>query len=348
MTIEATPSARVKRTLRVGAPIELAFRTLTERMGSWWPPTHHIAKTPFAEIVVEPRAGGRWFEKDANGAECEWGRVLVYEPPKRLVVTWHLQPDWNFDADPARASEVVFEFIAEGPEETRLEFEHRHLERHGDGWENLRAGVDSPGGWTGVLGQYQQAFGGKALPAGPISNEERDHALEQMENSYRMFLDATRGLNQSQWNFRSETNCWSPAQCAEHIAIIEIAVLQRLIPKALNEPPDPEKRKTLKYSDTAVQQLGKNRENKINAPERVVPSGRLGSHEEIARKLGEGRAALRSFVQSTQDDLRDHFADHPIFGALDLYQWILLVSAHMERHSEQINEIRRHPQFPKT
>ena len=156
MSTKPAPTASVKRTLRVAVPIEYAFRVLTQKMGSWWPATHHIAKTPFAEVVVDPRVGGRWFERDADGAECDWGRVLVYEPPRRLVVSWHLQSDWSFDANPTRASEVVFDFFEEGPEATRLEFEHRHLERHGEDWEKLRAAVDSSGGWTGVLAQYEQ------------------------------------------------------------------------------------------------------------------------------------------------------------------------------------------------
>jgi len=171
MSMHAAPLAAVRRTLRLDVPIDFAFRTLTAKMASWWPATHHIAKTPFSEIVIEPRPGGRWFERDAAGAECEWGRVLEYEPPKRLVVAWHLQQDWNFDPDPARASEVIFDFIAVGPEETRLEFEHRHLERHGEGWEKLRAAVDSPGGWTGVLAQYETVFGANVLPATPVSQE---------------------------------------------------------------------------------------------------------------------------------------------------------------------------------
>ena len=161
MSTQPVSTASVKRTLCVGVPIEHAFRVLTQKMGSWWPPTHHIGKTPFTEIVVDPRAGGRWFERDADGAECDWGCVLVYDPPKRLVVSWHLQSDWSFDANPTRASEVVFEFFDEGPEKTRLEFEHRHLERHGEGWEKIRAGIDSPGGWTGLLAQYEQFVGTK-------------------------------------------------------------------------------------------------------------------------------------------------------------------------------------------
>jgi uncharacterized protein YndB with AHSA1/START domain len=157
MTPEAAPMAVVKRTIRVNVPIEFAFRVFTERMGTWWPATHSIAANPFKEIVVEPRAGGRWFERDGAGAECEWGRVLVWEPPRRVVATWQLQPDWKFNADLSRASEVAVEFHEEGPEITRLEFEHRHLERHGEGWEKLREGVDSPGGWTAVLALYVEA-----------------------------------------------------------------------------------------------------------------------------------------------------------------------------------------------
>lgn len=158
MTSQPTRAVSVKRSLRIGVPIDRAFRVLTQKMGAWWPATHHIAKTPFAEIVVEPNAGGRWFERDSNGAECDWGKVLVWEPPKRIVFSWHLQPDFQFNPDANLASEVWFEFVAEGPEVTRLEFEHRHLERHGEGWENLRKGVDSPGGWTAVLAEYERAL----------------------------------------------------------------------------------------------------------------------------------------------------------------------------------------------
>jgi uncharacterized protein YndB with AHSA1/START domain len=157
MTPEAAPAAVVKRTIRVNVPIECAFRVFTEKMGTWWPATHHIAANPFAEIVVERRAGGRWFERDSAGAECDWGKVLVWEPPKRMVATWQLQPDWKFSPDPSRASEVALEFHAEGAEVTRLEFEHRHLERHGEEWEKLRQAVDSPGGWTAVLAPYVDA-----------------------------------------------------------------------------------------------------------------------------------------------------------------------------------------------
>lgn len=154
MAPQPSPVATVKRTLRVGVPIDRAFRVLTEKMGTWWPASHHIGKTPFSEIVVEPRVGGRWFERDGAGSECDWGRVLVWDPPKHVVISWQLQPDWQFSPDLSRASEVSFEFSAEGPEATRLEFEHRHLERHGAGWEKMREQVGSEGGWPAILELY--------------------------------------------------------------------------------------------------------------------------------------------------------------------------------------------------
>jgi uncharacterized protein YndB with AHSA1/START domain len=152
MAPETVRNAVVSKTLHVEVPIEKAFQVFTQRMGAWWPASHHIAPTPFQEVIVEPRAGGRWFERDAKGSECEWGRVLTYEPPKRLILAWHLQPDFKFNPDKGRSSEVALEFIAEGPESTRVEFEHRHLERHGEGWEKLRAGVDP--GWGLVLAGF--------------------------------------------------------------------------------------------------------------------------------------------------------------------------------------------------
>jgi uncharacterized protein YndB with AHSA1/START domain len=148
---QPAPMAVVKRTIRVDVPIEKAFQVFVERMGEWWPASHHIAMEPFKEIVVEKREGGRWFERDSHGAECEWGRVLLWQPPRRLILSWNLQPDFKYSPDQTRASEVALQFSAEGPTATRLEFEHRYLERHGEGFEKLFASVDSAGGWTKIL-----------------------------------------------------------------------------------------------------------------------------------------------------------------------------------------------------
>jgi uncharacterized protein YndB with AHSA1/START domain len=144
----------VQKALNVNLPVERVFAAFTQDIARWWPATHHIGKQPFVEVLVEPRVGGRWFERAADGSECEWGRVLAWEPPHRVVFSWHLQADWKFDPDPEKASEVEIRFFAEGAAKTRLELEHRKLERHGASWEQVRAGVDAPRGWTFVLENF--------------------------------------------------------------------------------------------------------------------------------------------------------------------------------------------------
>lgn len=140
--------------MSVNVPIDRAFKVFTEKMGAWWPASHHVGGTPFKDILIDPLTGGRWYEINADGQECVWGSVLAWEPPKKVVLSWHLQPDWSVNMDMAKSSEVSMEFIAEGPEKTRLEFEHRHLERHGEGWEKMRAEVSSDGGWPMILDLY--------------------------------------------------------------------------------------------------------------------------------------------------------------------------------------------------
>ncbi len=157
MAPEMAQNAVVKRTLHVEVPIEKAFQVFTERMGQWWPAAHHVGKTPFKDILIDKKKGGRWYEVNVEGAECIWGTVLAYEPPKKVMLSWHLQPDWSFNADLAKASEVLLEFVAEGAEKTRVEFEHRHLERHGAGWETMREQVGGDGGWPMILAEYVKA-----------------------------------------------------------------------------------------------------------------------------------------------------------------------------------------------
>jgi uncharacterized protein YndB with AHSA1/START domain len=148
----------VRETVTVQAPIERAFTVFTENITSWWPSEHHIGDHPFAAVVMDPRAGGRFFERDADGNECMWGSVLAYEPPHRVVLGWHLQSDWKYDADPSRASEVEVRFTAEGPTTTRVDLEHSHFERHGDGGDSIRKAVGMPDGWSGIVRQYAEEF----------------------------------------------------------------------------------------------------------------------------------------------------------------------------------------------
>ena len=142
-----TARATVWKSIVVDAPIERAFSVFTEDMTSWWPPEHHIIEAELAEMVFEPRAGGDVYDRGVDGSECRWGRVLAYDPPHRVVFSWHINPHWRLETDPDRTSEVEVRFTAEGPDRTRVELEHRHLERHGEGWSAMRDAVDSPDGW---------------------------------------------------------------------------------------------------------------------------------------------------------------------------------------------------------
>jgi uncharacterized protein YndB with AHSA1/START domain len=154
MSTQTIPA--VRRTIKVDAPLERAFRVFTESFNSWWPPEHHIGKADYAEGVLEPREGGRWFERGTDGSECEWGRVLAWEPPHRLVLTWQINGEWQYDPDPARASEVEVRFTADGSGQTLVELEHRLLERLVGG-QAVHDGVGGEGGWNGTLERFAKA-----------------------------------------------------------------------------------------------------------------------------------------------------------------------------------------------
>ncbi len=146
----------VQTSIVVAAPIERAFSVFTEGMASWWPTTHHILEAELAEMVFEPRPGGHIYDRGVDGSECRWARVLVYEPPERVVFSWDISLQWKREEDPERTSEVEVRFVAEGPNSTRVELEHRGIERHGEGWEAMRDAVGSPDGWQAGLTAFAQ------------------------------------------------------------------------------------------------------------------------------------------------------------------------------------------------
>ena len=156
MTVQA-PTTSVTKSIVVEAPIERAFHVYTQEMSSWWPPEHHILEAPFADTVVEPHTGGRIYDVGTDGSECQWARVLAYEPSTRFVFSWDINLQWQIETDHQRTSEVEVRFIPEGDNRTRVELEHRNLDRHGDGWESMREAVGSPDGWGLGLGRFAEA-----------------------------------------------------------------------------------------------------------------------------------------------------------------------------------------------
>jgi uncharacterized protein YndB with AHSA1/START domain len=148
----------------VALPVEQAFAFFTESMGRWWPAEYHIGSADMIDTIVEPRPGGRWYERGADGSECSWGRVLAWEPPSRLVVTWQITGSWQYDDDPNRASEIEVRFSPDGPNQTVVELEHRHLDRLVGG-QTMRDSIDrAGGGWSSIL----EVFAATAATQGSI------------------------------------------------------------------------------------------------------------------------------------------------------------------------------------
>jgi uncharacterized protein YndB with AHSA1/START domain len=144
----------VRRAVTVPVAPAEAFAVFTERLGDFKPPEHNLLSVPIAETVLEPRVGGAIIDRGTDGSECRWARILSFDRPNRLVFSWDIGPTWQIETDPEHASEVEVRFIAEGPASTRVELEHRHLDRHGPGWESVRDGVDDAQGWPLYLDRF--------------------------------------------------------------------------------------------------------------------------------------------------------------------------------------------------
>ena len=155
MTTTTISPAPVRRSVKVNAAPQKAFDVFTSGMGKWWPKQHSLnSKSPQQDVIVEPHAGGRWYERSEDGSECEWGRVLTWEPPARVVLAWQINGNWQYDRE--FETEVEVRFIADGSG-TRVELEHRNLERFGDKADEVRAAFDSPEGWNGGLQLFAKA-----------------------------------------------------------------------------------------------------------------------------------------------------------------------------------------------
>ena len=180
-----------------------------------------------------------------------------------------------------------------------------------------------------------------------LSPAEREHAVAELDSSRTAFLEATNGLSEAQWNFKPAPDRWSIAECAEHIGVTETFILSLITEKALKGPAEPEKRAMVQGKDSTMMTMAVDRSAKFKAPEAIQPTRRWATSGEITKNVLENRTRTIDFVSTTQEDLRDHFMDHPVFKTLDTYQWILLTSGHMRRHTAQILEVKADPNFPK-
>ena len=156
MTTQAQDTS-VRTEIVVEAPVERAFQVFTQSFDRIKPREHNMLGVDIAESVFEPRVGGRVYDRGVDGSECQWARVLAYEPPARLLFTWDVNPHWQIESDLEKTSEVEVRFVAETPERTRVELEHRFLDRHGEGWEGMREGVRGDQGWPLYLERFRAA-----------------------------------------------------------------------------------------------------------------------------------------------------------------------------------------------
>ncbi len=185
------------------------------------------------------------------------------------------------------------------------------------------------------------------LAAKPLTQQERDFAVASMQASRKMFLDSVSGLSPEQWNFKAGPDRWSIAECAEHIALSEDFIGDLAKIQVMKTPATPEKRAEVKVTDQEILDKVPVRTKKFKAPEPIAPKKTFADPEQAVAHFKESREKNIAFVETTQDDLRDHFLPHPALGPLDGYQWLLMMSAHSDRHTQQILEVKADPKYPK-
>ena len=193
------------------------------------------------------------------------------------------------------------------------------------------------------------AISGWAQTAAPVTltPEEREVALKSLQATHDKFLQSIAGLSQKQWTFKPAPDRWSVAEVAEHIAVSEATLFGLVQKQIMMSPATPEKREQVKGKDEIVLQKVPDRSHKVQAPEFLRPTGRWATEADLTKAFEDSRRTTMDYVRTTNDDLRDHFFDHPVLGTLDGYQWLLLISAHSERHTAQIEEVKADPNFPK-
>jgi len=198
---------------------------------------------------------------------------------------------------------------------------------------------------TASAAQTMSQPASQAAPA-TLTPQEREFALKQFETTRDNFLKSISGLSQKQWTFKPAPDRWSVAEVAEHITVSESTIFS-LVQKTMQSPATPEKREQVRGKDQMILQRMPDRSHKAQAPEMLRPTGRWTTEADLTKAFEDARKANMDYVRTTNDDLRDHFFDHPAFGTLDGYQWILLIATHSARHTAQIEEVKADPNFPK-
>ncbi len=180
-----------------------------------------------------------------------------------------------------------------------------------------------------------------------LTAEERDAALKSLQATHDAFLKSIAGLSDKEWKFKPAPDRWSIAEVSEHIAVSESMILGYVQKQIVTSAATPEKRAEVKVTDQQILTLVPDRSHKAQAPEFLKPTNRWATRDELVKSFEDSRRATMDYVRTTNDDLRDHFGPHPLLGPMDAYQWILLISAHSERHTKQIEEVKADPNFPK-
>ena len=186
-----------------------------------------------------------------------------------------------------------------------------------------------------------------AQPATTLTPAERDAALKSLQATHDAFLQSIAGVSEKQWKFKPAPDRWSIAEVSEHITVSEGAILGLIQERIMAGPATPEKRAEVKVTDVQILQLVPDRTHKAQAPEFLKPTNRWATREELIKTFESERKTTMDYVRTTDADLRDHFAPHPLLGTMDGYQYILLISAHSERHTKQIEEVKADPNYPK-
>ncbi|HXW13234.1 MAG TPA: DinB family protein [Terriglobia bacterium] len=179
-----------------------------------------------------------------------------------------------------------------------------------------------------------------------LTPQEREQALKLFQTSRDNFLKSISGLSEKQWTFKPGPDRWSVGEVAEHITVSE-STLFGVVLKSMQSPPDPAKRELAKGKDQVILAKVPDRSQKFKAPEILQPTGRWANEADLTKAFEDARQANMDYIRTTNDDLRDHFFDHPVLGPMDGYQWLLLIATHSARHTAQIEEVKADPNFPK-